>query len=215
MLFPLKSETHIEVYPLPHTKETMPSSNSLLSLSHQGVYPHMISRSNLFNRRPSQKKLAAAPTEEDANPTECTKSTNVDSEETISLLSVVYMRQSPSPGAWTSKVNLHLLDARLRTSGAIEFSTRCSQMLQVGIAATTLSSTSHNGTGFAITHSSPGPTIRVYHIQDQDGSEPSMSAQTLKLPSGLQSREMLAFDGYRGRLCLVHGWTRIEVIDYA
>ena len=101
--------------------------------------------------------------------------------------------------------------------GTIEFETRCEEVLQVGITATTLAASSRDGVGFAVTHSLPGPTLRVYHVEDreEEGSKASLTAQDLTLPEGLNSREMLAFDGTRGRICLVHGWTRIEIVDYA
>ncbi|KAH6911579.1 hypothetical protein BKA70DRAFT_860438 [Coprinopsis sp. MPI-PUGE-AT-0042] len=198
MLFPSKSETHIEAYQLPHQVGSTPGP-----LLYRGVYPHMISRSSIFNR-----------------PT-CHNGTddNVDNTK-IDLLAIVYMRQQ-THGPWTSKVNLHLLEACLIANsaspsdvGTIEFETRCSEVLNVGIAATTLAASSHNGVGYAVTHSLPGPTLRVYHVRD-DGGQATLVAHDLKLPEGLNSREMLAFDGFRGRICLVHGWTRIEIVDYS
>jgi hypothetical protein len=198
MLFPSRSETHIEAYQLPHQAGIVNGP-----LLYRGVYPHMISRSSVFNRPP----------------TPLTTFPNTDKDTSkISLLAIVYMRQQPA-GPWTSKVNLHLLEARLLPDpaadvGTIEFETRCSEVLQVGIAATTLAASSRNGVGYAVTHSLPGPTLRVYHIRD-DGGEPVLAAHDLKLPEGLNSREMLAFDGFRGRICLVHGWTRIEIVDYS
>ncbi|TFK24376.1 hypothetical protein FA15DRAFT_641108 [Coprinopsis marcescibilis] len=202
-IYPLRTETHIEAYPLPHTPNghlVQAIEDPHLKLSHRGVYPQMLSRINLFNQRTHRTPQTA----------EATGGVEYD----LSLLTIAYM---PHPVRWTAEINLQLLDARLSHSGMIEFSTRCSYPLKLaGIAVSSLSSTSNNGVGFAVTQSSAfPPDLNVYHIQHQHGTEPSaISVQSLKIPAGLENRELLGFDGYRGRLCLIDSWTRIEILDY-
>jgi hypothetical protein len=85
----------------------------------------------------------------------------------------------------------------------------------VGIATTELSLSASSGICMAVTHSSLGPVVLAHHIRRQQSSMWTMSVKTLELSEGFQSRGMIAFDGFRGRLCLLNGWTNIEILDYA
>ncbi|KAF8903167.1 hypothetical protein CPB84DRAFT_1845985 [Gymnopilus junonius] len=118
------------------------------------------------------------------------------------------------PATWTSKIGLHLFDVTIDPAGMLVFTTQCQGMLNVGIATTTLSFSARTRSCLAVTHSTPGPVVLAHHIRREDSGY-TMSVKSLKLPEGLQSRDMLAFDGFRGRVCLISGWTNIEILDCA
>ncbi|KAF8195581.1 hypothetical protein BJ912DRAFT_148735 [Pholiota molesta] len=110
-----------------------------------------------------------------------------------------------SPTTWTSKIGLHFFDAAVDPHGALTFTTQSQTILNVGIATTSLSLSSRAGICLAVTHSSPGPAILAHRIERHQNSGCNMTTRAIKLPDGESSREMLAFDGYRGRLCLITG----------
>ncbi|KAJ3503984.1 hypothetical protein NLJ89_g8178 [Agrocybe chaxingu] len=130
----------------------------------------------------------------------------------VSFLSLVYV--SRTPVTWTSKIGLHLFDVFLEPTGDIMFTTQASRTLDVGIATTQLFQTAQRGRCLAVSHSSPGSFLFAYHIERQGEAKHDMSVKPLKLPEGVQSRGVLSFDGVRGRLCLISGWTNIEILDY-
>jgi hypothetical protein len=189
MLFSLRTETRVDVYSLPCIPDLVPPGfyNRLLR-SHCGVYPHAVSNLQVVET-----------------------STSPDDDH-ISFLALVYVTRSPT--SWTSKIGLHLLDVNVKSNGTLSFLTKSMQTLNVGIATTTLASSSRAGKCLAVTHSLPGPKIIAHYIQHHHDAESTMTTKALTLPKGLQSRNMLSFDGVQGRLCLISGWTNIEILDF-
>ncbi|KAF8158168.1 hypothetical protein B0H34DRAFT_444051 [Crassisporium funariophilum] len=194
MMFSMRSETLVDMYPLPNAQDlsqTVPPSRLLRS--HQGSYPHAVSDIRAITHY------------------ECRSASQKNAH--TSFLALVYIRRSST--SWTSRIGLHLLDANVVSPHTLDLQTKSVQILDVGLATTALSVTSQAGRCLAVTHSSPGPTIIAHYIQNyQDDRASTMNVKVLKLPDGLQSRDMVAFDGVRGRLCLINGWTRIEILDY-
>ncbi|KAF8798936.1 hypothetical protein BYT27DRAFT_7122547 [Phlegmacium glaucopus] len=195
MLFSLRTETLVDMYSLPCISDPLSSGIcKRLFPSHSGVYPHAVS------------SLQTVETSADY------QSYTTPDHGHASFLALVYVSRSPT--SWTSKIGLHLFDLNVESTGTLSFLTKSVKTLDVGIATTKLASTSRAGTCLAVTHSLPGPTIIAHYIQHHD-DECTMAVQTLSLPEGLQSRDMLSFDGIQGRLCLISGWTNIEILDYA
>lgn len=188
LMFAARATTMMDVYPLPKTIDI--TTPRRLAPSHKGAYSHAISSIQVIDDSSSSSS-------EDIR---------------ISFLSLVYIR--PSPTNWTSKIGLYLFDADLDITGSVNFTSRCHRTLDVGIATTLLSLTSRGENCLAITHSSPGPVILAHHIHRPSDSDCVMNVKTLKLPEGIQSRDMLDFDGIKGRLCLITGWTNIDIVDY-
>ncbi|EAU86028.1 hypothetical protein CC1G_11700 [Coprinopsis cinerea okayama7 len=200
-LYPHKSDTHIEAYRLPSAEDSIADHTVLQT--HSGVYPHLMSRTCVFQRAPN-------------DPPSTPQSMPYDDE--VTFLSVVCASAPFQSRARTPELNLHLLDAKLLPSGKIDFAKRCSEHVPVGsFTPTTLVSTSRSGSGFAIIHA-PHSLTSVYYIQHQDGMQPSIVQHALKIPTGLQDGHLLAFDGYRGRVCWINGWhdewSQIDVVDY-
>lgn len=187
MMFPLRTQTLVNVYPLPRIpNQVQPKCRGLLR-SHCGAYPHPISTLQIVE-------------------------TSVNSDLSISFLALVYVTRSPT--SWTSRIGLHLFDVNLESTGTLSFLTTSIRTLNVGIATTTLGSSSRAGSCLAVTHSLPGPKILLHYIQHHHHAKSTMAVKALTLPEGLQSRDMLSFDGVEGRLCLINGWTNIEILDF-
>ena len=196
MLFSLRPQTLVDVYSLPCIPDPLPPGfYKRLFRSHCGVYPHAVS--NLQVVETSTNRQSYTTTADDH----------------ISFLALVYVTRSPT--SWTSKIGLHLFDVNIESTGALSFLTKSMRTLDVGIATTTLESTSRAGKCLAVTHSLPGPRILAHYIQHHDDAECTMAVKALTLPEGLQSRSMLSFDGVQGRLCLISGWTNIEILEIA
>lgn len=202
LMFSVRNETLVEVFPLPHFTDAIvrPSTPGCLVRSHSGTYPHAISTLKFVETFPGRHAG-------------CLKIHPMPQDTHTSFLALVYVNRSPT--TWTSKIGLHFFDAAVDLIGALTFTTRSQTILNVGIITTSLSLSSRAGICLAVTHSSPGPAILAHRIQRHQNSGCTMSTRALKLPDGESSREMLAFDGYRGRLCLINGWTYIDVLDYA
>lgn len=195
LMFSLRSETLVDMYPLPTSPAT---SQSKLPKSHSGIYPHAISNLQLVEAHHD-------------SPQSTTHSKGQQTRATF--LALVYVNRSRT--TWTSKIGLHVLDAVVDSTETLTLTTRAQTTLNVGIATTALSLSASSGICLAVTHSSPGPVLLAHHIRRQQGSVWTMSVKTLKLSEDFQSRDMIAFDGFRGRLCLINGWTSIEILDYA
>ncbi|KAF8967168.1 hypothetical protein BDZ97DRAFT_1656887 [Flammula alnicola] len=201
LMFSMRSETLVDMYPLPKFADTTtppPTLSGRLIRSHSGIYPHAISTIRVVETSLDQRQPKWHTLPQDTH---------------TSFLALVYV--SRSPRTWTSKIGLHLFDVTVDSNGTLTFTTQSETVLNVGIATTSLALSARAGICLAVTHSSPGPLILAHRIQRHQDSKCSMSVKTLKPPDGLQSRDMLAFDGFRGRLCLINGWTNIDVLDYA
>jgi hypothetical protein len=197
LMFSLRSETLVDMYPLP-TSPRAATSQSKLPKSHSGIYPHAISNLQLL--------------EAHHDPPQSTTH-SIGQQTRTTFLALVYVSRSPT--TWTSKIGLHVFDAVVDSTETLTLTTRAHTTLNVGIATTALSLSASSGICLAVTHSSPGPVVLAHHIQRQQGSTAwTMSVKTLKLED-FQSRDMIAFDGFRGRLCLINRWTNIEILDYA
>jgi hypothetical protein len=190
-MFSLRSETLVDMYLLPTSPSTA-TSQSKLPRSHSGIYPHAISNIQFVEALPHSTPHSIART---------------------TFLALIYVSRSPT--TWTSKIGLRVFDAIVDLAGTLTFNTGAQTTLNVGIATTELSLSSSPGICLAVTHSSPGPVVLAHYIRRQPSSVWTMSVKTLKLSEGFQSRGMIAFDGFRGRLCLINGWTNIEIVDYA
>lgn len=196
MLFSLRTETRVDVYSLPRILDPMPPGfQKRLFRSHCGVYPHAVSNLQIVKTTAKDQSYTAAP--ENGH---------------VSFLALVYVTRTPT--SWTSKIGLHLFDVNVESNGTLSFLTKSVQTLDVGIATSTLASSSRDGKCIAITHSLPGPKIIAHYIQHHHDTESTMTIKELTLPEGLQSRNMLSFDGVQGRLCLISGWTNIEILDF-
>jgi len=197
LMFSLRSETLVDMYPLP-TSPCAATSQSKLPKSHSGIYPHAISNVQLVEAHhdPPQSTTYARG--------QRTKTT---------FLALVYVSRSPT--TWTSKIGLHVFDALVDSTETLTLTTRAHTTLNVGIATTALSLSASSGICLAVTHSSPGPVVLAHHIRRQQGSVWTMNVKTLDFSEDFQSRDMIAFDGFRGRLCLINRWTNIEILDYA
>ena len=196
MLFSLRTETRVDVYSLPCTLDPVPpGSHKRLFRSHCGVYPHAVSNLQIVETSANGRSYSAVP----------------DTGH-VSFLALVYVTRSPT--SWTSKIGLHLFDVNVESNGTLSFLTKSIRTLDVGIATTTLASSSRDGKCLAVTHSLPGPKIIAHYIQHHHDAESTMTLKALTLPEGLQSRNMLSFDGVQGRLCLISGWTNIEILDF-
>ncbi|CAA7261569.1 unnamed protein product [Cyclocybe aegerita] len=183
--FSSRTETSIDTYTLPTITEATPSLQGRHVIrSHTGTYPHAMSNIQVVESCGSH----------------------------VSFLSLVYV--SRTPVTWTSKIGLHLFDVFLEPTGDIVFTTQASRTLDVGIATTQLFQTAQRGRCLAVSHSSPGSFLFAYHIERRGEAQYDMSVKSLKLPDGVQSRDVLSFDGVRGRLCFTSGWTNIEILDY-
>jgi hypothetical protein len=202
LMFSVRNETLVEVFPLPHYTGAIvrPSTSGCLVRSHSGTYPHAISTLKIVETFPCW-------------PGGCLKIQSMPQGTHTSFLALVYVNRSPT--TWTSKIGLHFFDAAVDPHGALTFTTQSQTILNVGIATTSLSLSSRAGICLAVTHSSPGPAILAHRIERHQNSGCNMTTRAIKLPDGESSREMLAFDGYRGRLCLINGWTYIDILDYA
>ena len=196
MLFSLRTETRVDVYSLPCILDPMPPGfHERLFRSHCGVYPHAVSNLQIVKTSTNGQSYTAAPDNGH-----------------VSFLALVYVTRTPT--SWTSKIGLHLFDVNVESNGTLSFLTKSVQTLDVGIATTTLASSSRDGKCIAVTHSLPGPKIIAHYIQHHHDAESTMTIKELILPEGLQSRNMLSFDGVQGRLCLISGWTNIEILDF-
>jgi hypothetical protein len=195
LMFSLRGETLVDMYLLP-TSPCAATSQSKLPKSHSGIYPHAISNLQLLevHHDPPQ-------------------SHSIGQQTRATFLALVYVGRSPT--TWTSKIGLHVFDAVVDSTETLTLTTRAQTTLNVGIATTALSLSASSGICLAVTHSSPGPVVLAHHIRRQQGSVWTMSVKPLKLSEDFQSRDMIAFDGFRGRLCLITGWTNIEILDYA
>jgi len=186
--------THVETYALPQNVYNIATpSAKRLAKSHWCTFPHVISSIKV---------------------TEVSR-TAVPGSFRVSFLALAYLKSSPT--SWTSKIGLHVFDADLEDDVASEVTVwpRCHRILDVGIANTSLALTAGGEHCLAVTHSSPGPVILAHHIHCPSSSECVMNVKTLNVPEGMLSRSVLDFDGIRGRLCLIAGYTHIEVLDYA
>ncbi|TFK40777.1 hypothetical protein BDQ12DRAFT_721394 [Crucibulum laeve] len=199
LMFSQRSETAIEIYPLPGVLSRNLQDNQLVC-SHRGIYPHSISKVQPFNLEPHSSS------------SNNTSSTRKSSDQHIAFLALVYTSRNPM--AWTSKIKLQLVDIYFLSGTSLNVVDRCDLTLNVGIATTDLACTSSTGSGLAVTHSTPGPLLQAYYISHNSGLKDPMKKKWLELPRDLGSRELLAFDGYRGRLCVIHGWSQMDVIDY-
>lgn len=198
LAFSLRDETSVIVYSLPKRPENLSSRH--LVRSHAGAYPHAISKLQVFETSPNRPKSGS-------------NSRSQMEDVRVSFLALVYVNRSAT--SWTSRIGLNLLDAQLSsTTGSLTFTTDLRRTLNVGIATTVLSLSCRSGKCLAVTHSMPGPVVLAHTINKEE-SRTTMNVKVLKLPTGLQSRDMLAFDGVRGRLCLIHGWSSIEILDCA
>jgi len=195
MLFSLRTETLVDMYILPYIPTNPPGLHTRLSRSHSGIYPHAISNLQTVDTTSASRPSYVATYDGHA-----------------SFLALVYVSRSPT--SWTSKIGLHLFDVNVESTGTLSFLTKSVRTLDVGIATTTLASNSRAGKCLAVTHSLPGPKIIAHYIQYYHDAECTMALKPLTLPEGLQSRTMLSFDGVQGRLCLISGWTNIEILDY-
>ncbi|KAF5315212.1 hypothetical protein D9619_007099 [Psilocybe cf. subviscida] len=196
VMFSARNETTVNVYTLPQTMPNVAhgAGNKLIPRSHCGVYPHVISSIKAIETYPSGRPFGT-----DATP------------HSVSFLALVYINAPHT--TWTSKIDLHVLDAVVSPhGGTVDMYTISKTTLNAGIASTTLALSAREGMCMAVTHSSPGPLILAHHIERR-GTECTMSMKTIKPPRGLQSREMVAMCGFRGRLCLIGGWTYIEILD--
>lgn len=197
LAFSLRDETSVNVYTLPKHLDDLPSRD--LVRSHAGIYPHAISKLQVLETLPNGRGCSSNPI-------------SVLEDVRVSFLALVYVNRSAT--SWTSRIGLNLLDAHVCPTGSLTFTTDFRQTLNVGIATTVLSLSARSGKCLAVTHSMPGPVVLAHTINKQE-SGTTMKVKVLKLPTGLQSRDMLAFDGVRGRLCLIHGWSSIEILDCA
>lgn len=197
LMFSLRSETLVDMYSLP-TSPRAATSQSKLPKSHSGIYPHAISNLQLV--------------EVHHDPPQST-TYSIGQQTRTTFLALVYVSRSPT--TWTSKIGLHVFDAVVDSTETLTLTTRAHTTLNVGIATTALSLSASSGICLAVTHSSPGPVVLAHHIRRQQGSVWMMGVKTLKLSEDFQSRDMIAFDGFRGRLCLINRWTNIEILDYA
>lgn len=201
-MFPLRNETLVDVYRLPVLAGTLlpGTTPKLLARSYHGIYPHAISdirvMADALHNRPFGKSKCHAPSKIAS----------------ISFLALVYLRRTPT---WTSKIGLHVFDAIVDPIQTLSFITRCETTLNVGMVTTSLALSARAGTCLAVTHSSPGPVILAHYIQKHQDSRYTMSVKPLKCPKEIKSRQMLSFDGFRGRLCLINGWTYIDILDFA
>ncbi|KJA21191.1 hypothetical protein HYPSUDRAFT_141069 [Hypholoma sublateritium FD-334 SS-4] len=202
LMFPLRNETLVDVYPLPMLSGTLlpGATPKLLARSHYGIYPHAIS-----DIRVMADPLPSRPFDE----SKCHTPSKTGS---ISFLALVYLKRSPT---WTSKIGLHVLDAIVDPIQTLSFITRCGTILNVGMVTTSLALSARAGTCLAVTHSSPGPIIMAHYILKHQDSTYTMSVKPIKCHKELKSRQMLSFDGVRGRLCLINGWTYIDILDFA
>ncbi|PPR02847.1 hypothetical protein CVT24_002325 [Panaeolus cyanescens] len=194
-LFAMREQTHIEVYPLPVLTPCRPwRSNRPLARSHSGLYLFAISSIHIVGQASN-----FPPTNDDTR---------------VLFLALVYVNRSRT--SWTSKIGLHLFEAHLNSHGpgSLGLNLKCQRILDIGIATTTLSLSANSDTCLAVTHSLPGPVVLAHSIRNLQSSRPEMHVKALKMPDRMQSRDMLTFDGVRGRLCLVSGWTRIEILDF-
>jgi len=191
LMFSLRSETLVDMYLLP-TSPSAAASPWKLPRSHSGRYPRAISNLQFVEALPQLTTYSIART---------------------TFLALVYVGGSPT--TWTSKIGLCVFDAIVDPAGTLTFNTGAQTTLNVGMATTELSLSASSGICLAVTHSSPGPVVLAHHIRRQQSSAWTMSVKTLDLSEGFQSRGMIAFDGFRGRLCLINGWTNIEILDYA
>lgn len=198
VMFSLRNETIIDVYTLPQTAPDAAHgvSNKLIPRSHCGVYPHAISTIKAIETYPSGRPFAT-----DTTP------------DSVCFLALVYINHQRT--SWTSKIDLHVFDAVVSPHGAtLDMNTLSKATLNGGIANTTLALSARRGLCMAVTHSSPGPVILAHHIE-RKGTECTMTMKAIKPPHGFQSREMVSVCGFRGRLCLIGGWTYIEILDCA
>jgi len=195
-MFSLRGETLVDVYPLP-ISPCAATPQLKLPKSHSGIYPHAISNLQLIEAHHDSPH----------------STTHSIEQARTTFLALVYVSRSPT--TWTSKIGLHVFDAAVDLTQTLTLTTRAQTTLNVGIATTALSLSASSGVCLAVTHSSPGPVILAHHIRRQQGSVWTMSVKTLKLSEEFQSRDMIAFDGFRGRLCLINGWTNIDILDYA
>ncbi|KAF9556739.1 hypothetical protein CPC08DRAFT_76266 [Agrocybe pediades] len=194
LLLSVHSETLVDVYPLPQNEsaDEMPSN---LVRSHTGSYPHPISKLQLFD--PSIVNTSIHPIEQDIQ---------------LSFLGLIFVNRGPT--GWTSKIGLHLFDMILHPDGNLTFTTQSERILNVGMSSTELYHCSRSGQCLAVTHSTPGPVIFAHHIQRKD-SGCVMNVKSIKVPELAQIRDMLGFDGFTGRICLVNGFSNIEILDCA
>jgi len=202
LLFSLRTETLVDVYPLPQLDSSASGSlelpRSLAIRSHTGSYPHSISKVQLFEESP----LLQTPLQSLGG-----------SDQQLSFLGLISLNRWPS--GWTSKIGLHVFDIVLHPDGTLTLTTESERVLNVGMSSTALHLCSRSGQCLAITHSTPGPVIFAHHIQRKD-SGCVMNVKSIKLPEDLvQIRHMLGFDGFTGRICLVNGWSNIEILDCA
>lgn len=193
-LFAMREQTHIEVYPLPILNPCRPwRSTRPLTRSHTGLYLFTVSSIQVVGH----SSPITSPTIDDTR---------------VMFLALVYVNRSRT--SWTSKIGLHLFEAQLSGQGALGLNLKCQRVLDIGIATTSLALSANSETCLAVTHSLPGPVVLAHSIRNLQSSRPEMHVKALKMPDRMQSRDMLTFDGVRGRLCLVSGWTRIEILDF-
>lgn len=200
LLFSLRDETLVDVYTLPKRMDTAPPNTMhprRLIRSHTGVYPHAIS------------KIQVLETSSDTRLRTYNPLSKVD-DIRVSFLALAYVNHSPT--SWTSKIGLHVLDAHVHCTGMLTFITQSGRTLNVGMTNTMLALSTRSGKCLAVTHSMPGSVLLAHSITREE-SGCTMSVKAIDLPKGLQTRDILAFDGFRGRLCLINGWTKFDILD--
>ncbi|KAF9013293.1 hypothetical protein BDQ17DRAFT_1419450 [Cyathus striatus] len=111
-----------------------------------------------------------------------------------------------------TKTSLSLYDISIAQNGKVAFKKKGSLNVDMGFGMTDFISTSNEHMCLAVSHLTSG-IVLAYHIQHFEDKESNISIKELHLPG--QSRRLLSFDGIRGRLCVLHGWSRIDVMDFA
>ncbi|KAH9480616.1 hypothetical protein JR316_0007216 [Psilocybe cubensis] len=179
LLFSLRDETLVDVYTLPKRLDNTPSMllhPRRLTRSHSGVYPHAISKIQFLDR-PRLSNVAL-------------KGDDIR----VSFLALVYANHSRT--SWTSKIALHVIEAHLNRTGLLSFITQSGRTLNVGMTNTMLALSTRSGRCLAVTHSMPGSVLLAHTITLED-SGCTMNVKAISLPKGFQSRDVLAFDGFR------------------
>lgn len=200
LLFSLRDETLVDVYTLPKRMDTASLTTihpRRLIRSHSGVYPHAISKIQVLETSTEIRHRIS---------NQVLKCDDVR----VSFLALVYANHSRT--SWTSKIALHVIEAHAHRTGMLSFVTQSGRTLNVGMTNTILALSTRSGRCLAVTHSMPGSVLLAHSITLEDSSC-TMNVKPISLPKGFQSRDMLAFDGFRGRLCLINGWTKIDILD--
>ncbi|TFK40776.1 hypothetical protein BDQ12DRAFT_733973 [Crucibulum laeve] len=133
----------------------------------------------------------------------------------VRLLGLSYPdRNSPSWEA-ISRTALCLLELILSPSGMLDIKETHSEEFALGFNNAGFTQTSQNGICLAASHFIQG-VILGYYLRYGDQTSNSIVVKKIGLPIDIHSRRLLSFDGFRGRMAVVHKLgSRIEILDYA